>query len=397
MREPLVFKKALGSSNLYYVQDKKLRLEDVIKNTKLSPLPLQASYTIHWLAIDGIQPDIPQNPAKVAKKLSEKDLSAKTESTILEEPEVKPAVRHVLSKELQEFYEKIIDSILNGESSAYNAALSALASDSGLHQLLPYISQFIIKQVALSLQNLPVLFSMMRMVHAILVNSNINIDLYIHQIIPVVLTCLVGKKLCQNPNENHWALRDYSADILSYICNRWGSYYATIQPRIIKTLLHAFLDLKKPLTTHYGAIIGLSSLGSQTRQLILLPNIVRYLKYLIPAIEQTENNIKRNEANMCYQALLSASGLYLFDSSKTYQNSEKILLESSMHLNPNKISHVDDNEIKSSFQSTLNQIKLEDMMPLTQNYSQLYQIFGPSIFPYVTRQHNNNLLSSINL
>lgn len=38
---------------------------------------------------------------------------------------------------------------------------------------------------------------------------------------------------------------------------------ATLQQRITNTLLHALLDAAKPLTTHYGAVVGLMALGPQ--------------------------------------------------------------------------------------------------------------------------------------
>ena len=48
---------------------------------------------------------------------------------------------------------------------------------------------------------------------------------------------------------------------------RFGHVYNTLQTRLTKTLLNAFLDLKRALTQHYGAIQGLAALG---------PNVVLY-------------------------------------------------------------------------------------------------------------------------
>lgn len=39
--------------------------------------------------------------------------------------------------------------------------------------------------------------------------------------------------------------------------------YHNLQGRVTRTLLHAFLDPKKALTQHYGAIRGLAALGSR--------------------------------------------------------------------------------------------------------------------------------------
>jgi len=385
-REMIEFKRA-GTESIFFTEDKELSLEDIVTQTKLPALPLQPTYTVHWLAVEGVQPDIPQNPPKVKRSTGHRS-NAKTDSLILEEPEVKPTIRHVLSKELQEFYEKLVDSVLGVDHVAHQAALTAMSSDPGLHQLMPYFCQFIQKQVAENLQNLSILSRIMNMVHCLLINPNIHVDHYLHHIIPAVLTCLVGKRLCESPTENHWALRDHAAELVSYICHRWGREYVNIQPRIVKTLVHAFLDVRRPLTTHYGAIVGLSRLGPQTRQLMLLPNLDRYFKYLIPAMEQTESTVKRAEAHMCYQALLAAAGQFLLDASRTYASGEQLLIEatSSSLKRPSKLARGADGKPHASLQDTLRAIELDNLVPMSTHYSHLYDLFGDSIFPYVTRR-----------
>ena len=34
---------------------------------------------------------------------------------------------------------------------------------------------------------------------------------YLHQLLPGVLTCVVGKRLASGPAEDHWSLRDQAA------------------------------------------------------------------------------------------------------------------------------------------------------------------------------------------
>jgi transcription initiation factor TFIID subunit 6 len=120
---------------------------------------------------------------------------------------------------------------------------------------------------------------------------------------PVILTCVVGKQLCEDPSENHWYLRDKSALLLRKICSNYRTSYGTIKPRVIKTLLRAFLDPSKPLTTHYGAVVGLAALGHETLKLMVLPHIKSYGEMLDP-IMKSQDQIASNEANRIYQALL---------------------------------------------------------------------------------------------
>jgi transcription initiation factor TFIID subunit 6 len=397
-RETMEFKKTTaGNESLFFTEEKELSLEEIVTQTRLPPLPLQPTYTVHWLSVDGVQPEIPQNPAKSLKRALGGGSNAKTDNLILEEAEVKPTIRHVLSKELQEYYEKLVDSILNGESNALRAAFGAMSSDPGLHQLMPYFCQFIAKQVADNLQNLSILTRIINMVHCILINPHIHVDHYLHNLIPAVLTCLVGKRLCDSPTENHWQLRDHASELVALICHRWGREYATIQPRIVKTLVHAFLDVKRPLTTHYGAIVGLSRLGPQTRQLLLLPNLDRYFRYLIPAMEQIDNTIKRNEAHMVYHALLASAGQFLLDSAKSYSHAEQILVQSasSSLKRPLKLARGPDGKPQAPLQDSLRAIELDDLVPLSTRYSHLYDLFGDSIFPYITRRPDDLAFSLI--
>lgn len=44
----------------------------------------------------------------------------------------------------------------------------------------------------------------------------------LHQIMPAVLTCVVGKKLCVNTaTDNHWVLRDFAASLVATLCSRY--------------------------------------------------------------------------------------------------------------------------------------------------------------------------------
>lgn len=147
----------------------------------------------------------------------------------------------------------------------------------------------------------------MKVVHALLENEHIQIEPYLHQLMPPVMTCLVGKKLCSKPTEDHWSLRDRSASIVSKICNKFSGNYTNLKPRISKTLLHAFLDASKPLCTHYGGIVGLTALGPYTVQVLVLPNISAYMKMLQPDLDEPAGR-KSFEARKCYDALLNAAG-----------------------------------------------------------------------------------------
>ncbi len=61
--------------------------------------------------------------------------------------DVKPLIRHVLTKELQLFYEKIVEALLCDSGDLRDTALQSLKEDHGIQQLLPYFIQFVTEQV----------------------------------------------------------------------------------------------------------------------------------------------------------------------------------------------------------------------------------------------------------
>ncbi|KAF9904163.1 hypothetical protein BX616_001384 [Lobosporangium transversale] len=348
---------ATGTSDVYYVEDEELDFETIL-STPLPKVPLEVTYTAHWLAIEGVQPAIPQNPTPVDAKTDLLNKRIKLDPTAQpvipgiksnthnnantnginpsngnlnntsngDGAEIKPLVKHVLSKELQMYYERITSAVLSHDEVLRATGISSLQNDPGLHQLLPYFVQLVAEKVTQNTRNLPVLVAMMAMVRALLDNDNLFIEPYLHQLMPTILTCVVGKRLGESPaQEDHWSLRSTATDIIILICNKYGNSYHTLQPRVTRTLLRAFLDPEKPLTTHYGAILGLSRMGNEVFKTLVVPNLKTYSSVIEPdsnrsALDQDDdefmevendhsekpiNPIRRNEVAHCLEALMT--------------------------------------------------------------------------------------------
>lgn len=218
---------------------------------------------------------------------------------------VKPLVKHILSKELQLYFERVCTAVLDDTNEPLRiAALSSLRHDPGLHQLLPYFLQFIAEKVTHNLRNLFILTQMMELTHALLENESLFIDPYVSSIVPPVLTCLVGKRLGSDPNSQQpFALRDFAASLIKLICQRFGDSSHTLRPRLSRTCLKHFLDPSKPLGTHYGAISGLAAIGGKEAvRILILPNLEMYNHVLDKA--QSEGNAR--EAEMVISSIIRA-------------------------------------------------------------------------------------------
>lgn len=294
---------APGQPPLYYIDDEEVEFEKII-NAPLPKIPREVTYTAHWLAIEGVQPAIPQNPPPSEQKSESIETNGAAP-----EVTVQPLVKHVLSKELLLYFERIGKAVLDESNETLRmAAIASLRTDPGLHQLLPYFVQFIAEKVTHNLKNLFTLNMMMQMSSALLDNPNLFIEPYIHQMLPSILTCLVAKKLGDPSSDldaGHCGLRELAASILGVLCDRHGDAYHTLRPRVTKTLLKAYLDNKKPFTTHYGAIIGLTRMGREVVRVLILPNASTYEQLLIPVLDGSDE-AKKREATKCLQALQNA-------------------------------------------------------------------------------------------
>ncbi|KAK4714954.1 hypothetical protein R3W88_020861 [Solanum pinnatisectum] len=312
--DPLRFRRAAGHKDLFYIEEKDIEFKDVIE-APLPKAPLDTALFAHWLAIEGVQPAIPENPPLEALVLRPDNQKAEYKEDGVP-VDLKVPVKHVLSRELQLYYDKITELIMNKSNSPlFKEALASLATDPGLHPLVPYFTYFVADEVARNLNNFDLLFALMRLVWSLLQNSHLHIEPYLHQSMPSVMTCLVAKRLGNKFADNHWELRDFTAKLIALICRRYGHVYHSLQPRVTKTLLHAYLDPAKALPQHYGAIQGLAALGPGVVRLLVLPNLEAYLRLLEPEMqfEKQKNEVKRHEAWRVYGALMCAAGLCMYE------------------------------------------------------------------------------------
>ncbi|KAK5960668.1 TATA-binding protein-associated factor TAF6 PWA37_002099 [Arxiozyma heterogenica] len=233
-----------GGQQIYYLNEEEIDFDKLI-NEPLPAVPRLPTFTTHWLAIEGVQPNIIQNPnlneirttippttrGAIVTALNDNSIqtvsnnttsnaknathNANNQSLTYVKPgqniEVKPLVKHVLSKELQIYFDKIINVLTTKEqpeNSEANdklqhmkaAALTSLKTDSGLHQLVPYFIQFIAEQITHNLSDLNLLTTILEMIYSLLSNQSIFLEPYIHSLMPSILTLLLAKKLGGSPD-----------------------------------------------------------------------------------------------------------------------------------------------------------------------------------------------------
>lgn len=275
----LRFKEAmLGSAQtVYYIDEEdEVDLEKLIA-APIPKIPREPTFTAHWLAVEGVQPAVPQNPhAGEVRALDPQQRGSQvtySTSRLGQEAEIKPLVKHMVSKELQLYFDRVVAALVSGSADDQDVALLSLQQDPGLHQLTPYFVQFVQEKISAELAREATLRTMLRVLSALLNNKTVYVGSYIHQIVPCVLTVLVARRI----DGGGWAVRDYAASMLARIVREFGTQYTNLRPRLTRTLLKGFLDPQRPLASLYGVVKGVAALGPEVTLVVIVYNLSAWL------------------------------------------------------------------------------------------------------------------------
>jgi len=311
-----------GGREVHFVEDKDIDLDEII-HSQPPKIPVATSLRTHWLAIEGEQPSVPENPPQVSRdmqRLEGIDPSVKnainrpgggldrTKVKMSEKVRLKELTTHQLSVEQQLYYKEVTEACVGSDETRRSEALHSLTSEPGLYQMLPHFSTFISEGVKVNVMqnNLALLIYLMRMMKSLMDNPTLYLEKYLHELIPALMSCIISRQLCLRPDiDNHWALRDFASKLLSQLCKSFSTCTNTIQTRITKMLSTALQNDTAPLATHYGAIVGIGELGFEVIKVFLLPVVRSEADRLQTVLEgPLGNNTDRIAAEHVKQALL---------------------------------------------------------------------------------------------
>lgn len=137
------YRQCNDTPSLFFPEDEVVDVSEIL-NAPLPHIPMQPTLNIHWLAVDGVQPLIPENETMVDDSTARTSIKDPAFTGLIDQ---KPLVKHVLTEEMQLYYTKVTEAIKSDDFERQRVALSTLAKDPGIHQLLPYFSRFIYEEV----------------------------------------------------------------------------------------------------------------------------------------------------------------------------------------------------------------------------------------------------------
>lgn len=204
---PPTFKRALpfphtpAAGPVYFVEDEEIDFDRVLREEKIT-LPKGVSWTAHWLAVEGVQPLIPENPPAIPKEVAPdvkppltNGVAAPLAATKKQEQQLQQQqqlVKQVLSRELQLYYTRLTSSLLppGSDLTKRDAALASLRSDAGLQALLPYLIKWVgdgvvrgLKDGGMSETDGKVLEVLISVTGALLANTTLFVEPYVRSFI----------------------------------------------------------------------------------------------------------------------------------------------------------------------------------------------------------------------
>ena len=198
-----------AAGTVYFVEDEEIDFDRVLREEKIT-LPKGVSWTAHWLAVEGVQPLIPENPPAIPKD-NDVEMNGKSparpanlifpptpssDRPSVAKKQQQQLVKQVLSRELQLYYTKLTTALLPSgtpDDAKRVAALTSLRNDAGLQALLPYLVRWVgegvVNALKVGVQNESegrTLGVLLDVIGAILDNSTLFVEPYVSAFYDIV-------------------------------------------------------------------------------------------------------------------------------------------------------------------------------------------------------------------
>ena len=229
----------------------------------------------HWLAIEGVQPNVPQNPSIMF-------IARHSEGALPLIPEAKKCKLELISygddddvsvpdDEAQRLYDVTVDAVLNTSDDdrsidTLGTLLENFFKQKAAQRLEDKVTEFISDQVKRNLGSPRLLERLVVFMDKYVLSQNMNVGKHADKFIPPLLSCIVTKNIGGNDGSSHFEIRSSAAKVLSNLCRKNGPKE---NKKIIKTLTHILEDPKRVLPACYGALVALHSIEIKALSLSL--------------------------------------------------------------------------------------------------------------------------------
>uniref|UniRef100_A0A5S6QRL4 TAF6_C domain-containing protein n=1 Tax=Trichuris muris TaxID=70415 RepID=A0A5S6QRL4_TRIMR len=268
-----------AKETLYVYDEEESDLTDFLR-LPMPRVPAGATITGHWLAIDSVVPQIPENEQIASKSDAEDVKNAAANNTAIHMQSNKEHIcyrspqEHQVPLELQLYFKEVTEAFMSVNEDKRKLVLHSLCTDTGLQVLTPRFVNFIWRGVKcnIALNNLAMLIYLMRMAAAVVDNPTLDSSLYLHELIPAVMSCILCSKLSSRSDAvSHWTLREFSGRLLVKLCKRYKTKVVDLQDRLLNYLSVLLKKSSIYSQSIYGAIYTIAEFGVDAVESKILP------------------------------------------------------------------------------------------------------------------------------
>lgn len=319
--------------------DRQIPLKE-IASSSLGRYPIDTSFSFHWLAINGVEPQIEENSCitKVPGLIAPPANSIPEQTKFSDQPVVIISSKLMVSKELQTFYIKCLDTIQKQVSSNSSTfiqefinLIKTLSKEAAIQPLLKFFLRHITDTITITSRNVNHLNVALTLAKALFSNPNLDNEPYIQTYTSIATTLLISRYTFEDDFGNPQSLqkefekclfidqginiRSSAADFLGIIAQRYSESYHDLNQRIAEFLTNIIFDNRIPSISQYGAILGLQRIDLTIVRSILIPSIDIIVNKIKTDMTSTSQFIRKLAVNlnntllrlcgMCYRHDLS--------------------------------------------------------------------------------------------
>ena len=253
--------------------------------SRVPEYPTEITFKFHWLAVDGVQPRVPENQSEhVPESVG---LLGMPEEREWPEQNVSIVSSNVpLSKSQRDFLDQMA-SDLRPEN------LEQLQKYPAMQPLVPYLLRIVIARLKNG-EPIQLRFAM-KITASMFRNETLQLEPYIQNFVGVALSVILFEEpeSLEDPDEfgEQYELRESGVDLLSMIRTKFQDKCPEMWNQIAEGLLDVILC---PVikSSQYGAVIAFQVLGADMIKQHLLPNMVPFLERVQSGMESRDVHMR---------------------------------------------------------------------------------------------------------
>ncbi|KIH61905.1 hypothetical protein ANCDUO_07818 [Ancylostoma duodenale] len=317
-----------GGEQLYVREDMDLDVPPLTQPPQVK-VPVKRHIRVHWIRVDSEEEPPPEKKAKkilqgtgvttldlpaalrkrtplpsesgapsVSYRLAAQGVPKKEQILI------KPSFVEPLSVEQQIYLKEIVEACVGQDDRKRQQALQSLERDTGIQVLLPRLSRLIYTSIRCNIVHrcLSMLIYVVRMMRAVAVNKSVKLDGVLHEFLPSLMSCMLGRVVCTRPeSDNHWALRDFAGKTLITIIKDHGT--KETRRRAFRAVKRIFDEPSSSYSMIYGTITTLLEFANPVERIRLHPRFLILLDRTRAAAATSGDQQERIEAHKLHASL----------------------------------------------------------------------------------------------